>query len=96
MGWQCTRSQADSVERLLMDPDPGMFAVVASSNSGLSADVLTDLVSRHFAVRRTLPPDAPALPPSKLQERASTVSRLAASLLYRSRRRIREEMSKRR
>jgi hypothetical protein len=88
--WGRRAATAHNLERLLEGSDPGIFAVVQSA-SGLPADVLTGVVSRHLPVRRTPAPVASApVAPSKLRERATTVSRLAASRVYRGRRRIRE------
>jgi hypothetical protein len=81
---------ANDVDKLLAGADPGIFGVV-QSNSGLHADVLTGVVSRHFPIRRTPTPVGPApVAPSKLRERARTASRLAATRVYRCRRRVRD------
>jgi hypothetical protein len=88
--WNRQAATAHKLETLLAGSDPGIFAVV-QSNSGVPAELLTAMVSRHLPVRRTPAPVTPApLPPSKLRERASTASRLGATQVYRGRRRIRE------
>jgi uncharacterized protein DUF6492 len=88
--WDRQAATAHKLERLLAGSDPGIFAVVQSS-SGLPAEALTGVVSRYLPVRHTPALVTPApLPPSKLRERATAASRLAATRVYRGRRRIRE------
>jgi hypothetical protein len=91
--WGRESATVDHLERLLAGSDPGLFAVV-QSNTGLPAETLTGVVSRHIPIRRTvLTPDLRAPPSSsKWSERAAAASRLAATQLYRGRRRIRRSV----
>lgn len=87
--WRKEDATRDNLVRLFESSDPGLFAVVASS-SGLPAGMLVDVLSAHFPIRHTPAPVAPTpRPPSKLRERADTISRLAITQLRRAERRAR-------
>jgi hypothetical protein len=84
--WERRTATVDNLERLFSGSDPGIFGVV-QSNTGLPAEMLADVASRHMPVRRTPAPVSPTpVPPSKLRERVTTASRLAATQVYRGRR----------
>jgi hypothetical protein len=87
--WDAAASGRANLERLFTADDSGLFAVV-QSNSSQPASGVAAVASDHFPVRRT--PAGPSLSAprrSKLAERANTASRLAATRLYRLRRRWR-------
>ncbi len=87
--WDRRTATAENLERLLSGADPGIFGVV-QSNTGMPAEILTEVVSGYLPVRRTSAPAALApVPPSKLRERFNTASRLVASAVYRSWRKAR-------
>lgn len=87
--WGASQSTSADVERLFAPDDPGLFAVV-QSNAGLSAGDVAAVAARHFPVRNTeVGPPPPGGARSKLQERIRTGSRLAATRVYRARRRLR-------
>ena len=87
--WDAASATQANVERLFTADDPGLFAVV-QSNTGLSASDVAAVAARHFPVRSITPETAPAAGGrSKLEERVTIASRLAAQRVYRLRRRLR-------
>jgi len=87
--WDAAHATEANLERLFAADEPGLFAVV-QSNCGLAASDVAAVASRHFPVRRTRSEPLPASGGrSRLGERATAASRLAAQRVYRLRRRLR-------
>lgn len=95
--WDAGAASGAALERLFTADDPGLFAVVQSS-SGRPASDVTAVAARHFDIRDTGAEGEAAAGGagrSKLRERAHTASRLAATRLYRFRRRLRRRLLRR-
>ena len=84
--WDASAASRGNVERLFAPEAPGLFGVV-QSNAGLQASEVAAVAARHFPVQgaSTEPLPAPR-GRSKLAERLSVASRLAAQRVYRLRR----------
>ena len=89
--WDAGAASRSSLDWLFETDDPGLFAIVQSSSGQSAADVAAVAAAR-FPVRTastTGPSPGGAAGTSKLRERANTASRLAATRMYRMRRRVR-------
>ncbi|HET8951717.1 MAG TPA: DUF6492 family protein, partial [Solirubrobacteraceae bacterium] len=87
--WDSAAATPANVERLFGAEAGGLFAVV-QSNTGVAAAEVAAAAARHFPVRSvsTTPPP-PTRGRSRAEERMRTGSRLAATRIYRLRRRLR-------
>jgi hypothetical protein len=87
--WGGSTPSRAAVERLFSTDDPGLFAVIQSSNALPAAEVAA-AVAQHFPVRCTHSGSPISLGGgSKVQERTRVASRLAAQKIYRLRRALR-------
>ena len=92
--WERRAATVENIDRLLSGEQPGMFAV-AQSNTGVDPDTIARHVERRIPVRHTHPISSATTPgpTSRLGERSRTAARLAATTLYRGRRRLRSKRS---